>query len=132
MRRVAVLLLPLLAACSTALRSVEVVQPTVISFVDARHMSEEERNVALDDIQFYMRANREAAKELGLEFIVVVDQPFRVGTRVVNTKIDVPLGFVLAAPGKEPRLLKGVQTDADFACAAQEYFGRLSSACGKQ
>jgi hypothetical protein len=41
------------------------------------------------------------------------------------------LGFILAQPGAKRRVLTGVQTDADFACAAAAYFKRNSAACPK-
>jgi hypothetical protein len=39
------------------------------------------------------------------------------------------VGVVLAAAGKKRRMLSGVQTDSDFACAAASYFRRSSAAC---
>src|SRR5881397_3636989 len=41
------------------------------------------------------------------------------------------IGYVLSAPGKKRRLLAGLQSDADFACAAAAFFQRTSSACPK-
>jgi hypothetical protein len=41
------------------------------------------------------------------------------------------LGYVLAQTGKKPRILSGIQTDADFACAASRFFDQPSAACPK-
>ena len=45
--------------------------------------------------------------------------------------IQPALGYILSARGKKRRLLSGVQSDADFACAAAAFFQRPSSACPK-
>jgi hypothetical protein len=92
-------------------------------------MSPEELDVAVDDYQHYLPAIRQTSAELGVEFVVAESFPFRVGHRIVDTVRGVPLGFVLAAPGKEVLVLSGVQTDVDFACVARDYFGRATRAC---
>jgi len=55
--------------------------------------------------------------------------PDRTGLNVQN--LEPPLGYILSATGKKRRLLSGVQSDLDFACAAATFFQRASSACPK-
>src|SRR5262245_11761678 len=53
------------------------------------------------------------------------------GTRLNVQNMRPELGYVFSASGKKKRVLSGVQTDADFACAASSFFKRSSSACPK-
>jgi hypothetical protein len=53
------------------------------------------------------------------------------GTGLNVQNIQPVLGYVLSAPGKKHRVLSGVQSDADFACAAAAFFRRSSSSCPK-
>jgi hypothetical protein len=41
------------------------------------------------------------------------------------------LGYVFAVPGRKHYVLSGIQSDADFACAAATYFRRKSAACSQ-
>ena len=53
------------------------------------------------------------------------------GTRLNVETIQPQLGFVLSAPGKKRMVLSGVQSDAEFACAAAMFFHQASTACPK-
>jgi len=53
------------------------------------------------------------------------------GTRINVQTMSPKLGYVLSAPGKKRRVLTGIQSDADFACAAAAYFKRSSRSCPK-
>ena len=53
------------------------------------------------------------------------------GTRLNVETIQPQIGFVLSVPGKKRRVLSGVQSDLDFACAAAVFFERSSQACRK-
>ena len=55
--------------------------------------------------------------------------PDGTGLNVQNIRAE--LGYVLFVRGKKRRVLSGVQTEADFACAAAAFFHRSSSACPK-
>jgi hypothetical protein len=57
--------------------------------------------------------------------------PLYDGTRLNVQNMQPDMGFVFSAPGKKHRILTGVQTDRDFACAASAFFQRASSSCGK-
>ena len=51
------------------------------------------------------------------------------GTHLNVQNMDPDIGFVLSTPGKKHRVLTGVQTDRDFACAASTFFQRTTPAC---
>lgn len=53
------------------------------------------------------------------------------GTNLNVQNMRQEIGYVLSASGRKTRILTGVQTDADFACAAAKYFQRRSAACPK-
>jgi hypothetical protein len=53
------------------------------------------------------------------------------GTSLNVQNMRPELGYVFSASGKKKRVLTGVQSDADFACAASSFFKRSSSACPK-
>jgi hypothetical protein len=91
---------------------------------------------ALDSFKFFLKPIQEIAKRdfPGAEFRILprgtlLRLPDGTGFNVQN--VQPLLGFVLAAPGKKRRILTGVQSDQDFACAAAAYFRRSSTACAK-
>jgi hypothetical protein len=53
------------------------------------------------------------------------------GTSLNVQNMRPEIGYVLSTSGKKQRVLTGVQTDADFACAAAKFFQRTTSACPK-
>jgi hypothetical protein len=53
------------------------------------------------------------------------------GTRLNVQTIQPELGYVLSAPRKKRRVLAGLRSEADFACAASDFFQRPSVACPK-
>jgi hypothetical protein len=55
--------------------------------------------------------------------------PDGTGLNLQNMKPE--LGYVFSMRGKKRRVLSGVQSDADFACAASAFFRRSSPACSK-
>lgn len=124
LKKVAAVLL-FLSACATQHEFIDVTKPTVVAFIDSRKMSPEVRDVALDDFQHYLPAISRISEDLGITFVMVEEQSFRVDGHFVNAS-EVQLGFAFAAPGESPLILRGVKTDGDFACAAQKYF-RLST-----
>jgi hypothetical protein len=117
----------LFAACAT--NNVVVTKPTVVVFVDTAQLSTPDAEIALDDFEHYLPSIRQVVQELGARLQRANRFPLRVGERVVDTTIETPLGFVLATPGRAPLVLFGVQTDADFACAARAYFGGHTILC---
>lgn len=127
MRIVLVFLVVSLAGCAHV-SLVAITEPTVVAFVESDHLSSGEADVISDDFHYYLPAIRGIAQDLGASFLVREKGAFRVDGQVLATA-KVPVGLVLAAPGKQPQVLRGVHTDVDFACAAQAYFARRSSAC---
>jgi hypothetical protein len=101
-----------------------------VLFIDDRRVD----RGTVDDFQFYIQpiqsiVNRDFA---GVDFKVLrrgelLHLPDGTGLNVETSHSAV--GVVLAAAGKKRRMLSGVQTDSDFACAAAAYFRRTSAAC---
>jgi len=101
-----------------------------VAFIDERRVD----GGTVDDFQFYLQPiqsiiNRDFS---GVDFKVLrrgelLRLPDGTGLNVEIAPTAV--GVVLAAPGKKRRMLSGVQTDSDFACAAAAYFRRSSAAC---
>jgi len=53
------------------------------------------------------------------------------GTNLNVQNMRQEIGYVLSASGKKSRVLTGVQTEADFACAAANFFQQRSPSCPK-
>jgi len=53
------------------------------------------------------------------------------GSRLNVQTIQPELGYVLSAPRKKRRVLAGLRSEMDFACAASDFFQRPSIACLK-
>ena len=90
----------------------------------------------LDTFRFFLKLIKEIVKRdfPGVELRIVgrgelVDLPD--GTRLNVQNVQPALGIVLSARGKKRRLLWGVQTDFDFACAAASFYRLSSPACPK-
>src|SRR6516164_1251706 len=109
----------------------------IVAFYDEdRLTSESGGRGALDSFKFFLKPIQEIAKRdfSYAEFRILprgtlLRLPDGTGFNVQN--VQPLLGFVLAAPGKKRRILSGVQSDQDFACAAAAYFRRSSPACSK-
>lgn len=104
-------------------------RPTIIAF--CRPVSDEEMdknpdaNEVLGDFQLYASRVSRPLKEAGISFEVASAVRFRVkdgkAVRSFNTgKIGV--GYYFIAPGKEPHVEYGVETDPDILEAARKYF----------
>ena len=90
----------------------------------------------VDDFQFFLKPIQEIVKRdfPGVELRIVEDGGmihFPDGTALNVQNAEQPLGFVLSIRGKKRRVIYGIQTDVDFACAASSFFSRRSSACPK-
>lgn len=91
----------------------------------------------LDDFMYYWADSRPRLRALGVE---ALDQPLdwhdrrvrvRLGGRTWNFALRADsaeergaVGYLLAAPGREPRLLHGVFVDEELADSARAYFAR--------
>ncbi len=97
----------------------------VCAYVDATRLADPDGEIALDDFQFYLPQIRQITAEVAGVQIVVTERG-RIPVphaRWLVSRMRVPLGFILYVPGKPPKVLTGVQTDADFRALAVEYFG---------
>jgi hypothetical protein len=90
----------------------------------------------IQEFEYFLKPIQELVKRdfPGLEFKVLrrgelFELPDGTGLNVEN--LHEGIGFVLSQRGKKRRMLTGVQTDADFACAAASFFQRRSPACPK-
>ena len=117
--------------------SVPRTKPIIVAFLDEERLSNRADGQAmLEDFEFFLKPIVEIAKR---DF---PDVEFRILKRgellrlpdgsKLNVKTMQPvLGYVLSARGKKHRVLSGVQSDADFACAAAAFFRRSLSTCSK-
>ena len=109
----------------------------IVAFFDEDRLTgHADGQATLDDFQFFLKLIQEVARRdfPGVEFkIVTRGQLFRLpdGTGLNVQNLQPALGYVLSARGKKNRILTGVQSDADFACAASAFFRRPSATCSK-
>ena len=109
----------------------------IVAFYDENRLtSQSGGRDALDSFKFFLKPIQEIANRdfSYAEFTILprgtlLRLPDGTGFNVQN--VEPLLGFVLVAPGKKRRILSGVQSDQDFACAAAAYFRRSSPACSK-
>jgi hypothetical protein len=107
-----------------------------VAFFDEQRLQTQAGRAAREDFQFFLKSIQQIMKrdfpgvELriaqGSELIRLPD-----GTDLNIRNLQPELGYVFSVGGKKRQILSGVQTDADFACAAAAYFKRSSSACPK-
>jgi hypothetical protein len=112
------------------------VNGVAVAFFDEERLQSPEGKAALDNLRFFLKPIEEIVKRdfPGVELKIVgrgelVRLPD--GTRLNVQIVQPALGFILSARGKKRRLLSGVQTDSDFACAAASFYRRSSPACPK-
>jgi len=107
----------------------------IVAFLDEERLSNRADGQALlEDFEFFMKPIVEIAKRdfPDVEFrILKRGELLRLpdGSKLNVKTIQPVLGYVLSARGKKHRILSGVQSDADFACAAAAFFRRSSSTC---
>ena len=101
-----------------------------VAFIDERRVD----GGTVDDFQFYLQPIQSIIKRdfAGVDFKVLrrgelLHLPDGTGLNVETAHAAV--GIVLAAPGKKRRMLSGVQSDSDFACAAVVFFRKSSADC---
>ena len=106
----------------------------VVAFYDQQRLQYGGGPAALQDFKYFFKLIREIAerdfpdvelKILGRGELAGLPD----GTRLNVETMRPELGFVFAAAGQKSRMLTGVQSDMDFACAAAEFFHRRSAAC---
>jgi len=107
-----------------------------VAFWDEERLATPAGRSAMEDFEYYFKLIQQIVKrdfpnvELKVlrrgELLRLHD-----GTALNVQNMNPEIGYVLSAPGKKRRLLAGLQSDADFACAAAAFFQRTSSACPK-
>jgi hypothetical protein len=120
-------------------RAVKFTKPRglVVAFFDEQRLRTEPGGQAqLENYSFFFKQIQEIAKR---DFPDVEVRTLRrgelirlsdgTGLNLQNMKPE--LGYVFSMHGKKHRLLGGIQSDADFACAASAFFRRNSPSCTK-
>jgi hypothetical protein len=120
-------------------RAVKVVKPKglVVAFCDERRLRNEPGGqVELENYSFFFKQIQEIARRdfPDVEFRTLkrgelIRLPDGTGLNLQN--MNPKLGYVFSTRGKKRRVLSGVQSDADFACAASAFFRRNSPSCSK-
>ena len=107
-----------------------------VAYFDEERLTNLGRQAELDNFRYFLKPIGEIVKRdfPGVELKIVgrgelVRLPD--GTKLNVQNVDPALGIILTARGKKRRLLSGVQTDFDFACAAASFYQRPSPACNK-
>jgi len=107
-----------------------------VAFYDEERLRNSDGEKSLENFMFFLNPIREIVKRdfPGVELKILrrgelLRLPDRTQLNVQH--IQPPLGYILSAPGRKRRLLSGIQSDADFACAAAAFFLRPSSTCPK-
>ena len=104
--------------------------PTIIAFFPPGSKSDLEKdpdlNETLADFQVYANRVREPLKKSGIGFRELYTRSFqtRLGKKVTTFRpLKDEVGYYLVAPGKKPRIERGVLTDQDLLDIARDYFG---------
>jgi len=109
----------------------------IVAFFDEQRLRDYvDGQASLQAFEFFLKPIQEIAKRdfPDVEFRIVkrgefLRLPDGTGLNVQN--IQPAVGYVLSARGKKRRVLSGVQSDTDFACAAAAFFRRPSRSCSK-
>jgi len=108
-----------------------------VAYYDEGRLRGPDGKSTLENFLFFLKHIQEVAKE---DF---PDVEFRVlrrgellrlpdGTALNVQTLEPETGYVLSMSGRKRKMLEGLQTDADFACAAAAFFRRPSKACPKK
>ena len=107
-----------------------------VAFFDEERLRHAEGRAALKDFEYFFTMIHEIVDrdfpDVELRILgpgELLRLPDGMSLNVQNMRPEI--GYVLAAPGKKHRVLTGIQTDADFACAAAEFYRKASPACPK-
>jgi hypothetical protein len=108
----------------------------IVAFFDEERLTTPDGQAAMNGFETFLKPVQEIAKRdfPDVEFRILrrgelLRLPDGTGLNVQN--IRPALGYVLSARGRKRRVLGGVQTDVDLACAAAAFFRRSSSICAK-
>jgi hypothetical protein len=143
MRKLALVLTLIAVTISVGLAQKRVVnsvrqkpKSVAVAFYDATRLRDRGAAQELKDFQYFFKDIYQIAAHdfPNVEFkILQRGELLRLpdGTSLNVQTMRPDLGYVLSQTGKKPRILSGIQTDADFACAASTFFNQPSSACPK-
>ena len=131
-----VLLVAALIAANLGIGYAQKRTKVAVAFFDEERLREGGGPATLESFKYFLGPIREIVKrdfpDLELRVLKrgeLLKLPDGTGLNVQTIRPE--LGFVLSARGKKRRLLSGVQSDLDFACAASAFFRRVSPACPK-
>lgn len=125
----------MIAVSTTALakqpETFKVTGPTIIAFFPRVSQAEINREggviEASDDFQFYLSTVKQPLKAAQISLRESYSHAFQVFVdgRLSTFKVGKEgVGYYLVAPGKRPRIEKGVMTDVDLLEIASKYFGK--------
>jgi Small protein A (tmRNA-binding) len=99
--------------------------PTVIAFFDYQGGRKiPESDDALDDFQFSWQGVRSLVEPAAIRLHECYQRSFEVEVRGRRHRVDATgIGYYLVAPGKDPRIERGVATDDDLIDIMKDYFG---------
>jgi hypothetical protein len=110
----------------------------IVAFLDEPRIRSygSDGQTTLENYTFFLKPIQEIAKRdfPDVEFKVLRrGELFRLsdGTGLNVQNMQPLLGYVFSMRGKKRRVLSGVQSDLDFACAASTFFHRPSLTCSK-
>jgi hypothetical protein len=139
MKRLLLVLVLIVASLQTGLaerRNAPRKRPVAVAFFDEVRLRSSEGEATFEDFQYFFESIHEIIERdfPDVEFWILkrgelLSLPD--GTRLNVQTLQPELGFVFAAAGKKRRMLSGVRSDMDFACAAAEFFKRSSTSCPK-
>ena len=103
--------------------------PTVIAYfatTQAESDLDPDAGEALNDFQHYLPTQREQLARDGVRLVESYADSILVRRDGASEWIvpRISVGYLLVAPGKRPRTIEGVMTDADLLAEAREYFAR--------
>ena len=107
-----------------------------VAFFDEERLKDQSGRASMEGFEFFIKRIQEIVKRdfPDVEFRILrrgelLHLPDGTGLNVQN--LQPKLGYVLSQRGRKRRVLNGVQSETDFACAAATFFRRSSSACPK-
>ena len=137
MKRLLLVLVLIVASLQTGLaerRNAPRKRPVAVAFFDEERLRSSEGQATFKDFQYFFEIIHQIVERdfPGVELWILrrgelLSLPD--GTRLNVGTLQPELGFVFAAAGKKRRILSGVRSDMDFACAAADFFKRSSASC---
>lgn len=109
----------------------EIHRPTIIAFFVADSTKSTDERAEADqaeagsDFSYYASLVKEPLRRLGIDFRISEAQSIQIRnkTSVQNFRSSkLGIGYVFVAPGRRPRVMRGVMTDQDIIEMAKDYF----------